>query len=193
MKARTSGWGTGTRNPSPEVNAMIMVSGTAGGSPERYRLRSSPSGSPEMPANRTTSASVTVRPGLRTTSPIGTSSKYRVASTGRSPPRSGSPLDHDVGLALLHDLTPLVRDRALEHHDPAVGLRGLALVADLDPHLDRVPDLDRSLEPPAQAQEGDGGEGAGGGPAAEARLDGQPEQAVGDALAEDLGPHELGV
>src|SRR5262245_33382644 len=75
-----------------------------------------------------------------------------LARAGRGAPR-GTALDHDLRVAFLDGLAALVHDHTLDRHDPAIGLGSLPLLGDLQAHLDGVPDLDRSLEPPAETQE----------------------------------------
>src|SRR5437588_6429532 len=101
-------------------------------------------------------------------------------------------LHHEVSLALLHHLAALVHHGALDRDQAAVGLGGLLLRDHLRAQADRVADLDRPLELPAQPDEGEGGVGLCGA-REETGLDGEPEQAVGDALAKDRLLHELGV
>src|SRR5262245_34135868 len=116
--------------------------------------------------------------------PTTMSSKYvRSAATA---------LHHQLGLALLHDLVALVDDRARDGDDAAVGLRRLRLSDDLRAQPDGVADLDRVLELPAEADERECGEGLSG-PGEQTGLNGEPEQAVGDPLAEERRLHELGV
>src|SRR2546426_2641340 len=122
--------------------------------------------------------------GVASSSPTATSSKY-VSSADTA-------LHHQVGLTLLHHLAALVQDLALERDEPAVGLGGLLLGDDAGPQADGVADLDRALELPTEADEGQRSVGlrrAG----EEPGLDGQAEQPVGDPLAEDRLLHELGV
>src|SRR5436190_46710 len=119
-------------------------------------------------------------------------------SRGRRPPRSRSPswprpaFDHQVGLALLNDLAALVEHGPLHGDEAAVGLRGLLFPGDLRAQFDRVADLDRSLEFPPEPDERERRVRLGSA-REQARLDRQPEEAVGDPLAEDRLLHELGV
>src|SRR6266511_4333071 len=121
--------------------------------------RARPRSSPVLPGLPRSPRSGRRHSRSRSVPAYGTPRPRRCPRNTASPPPVGlrhallPALDHDVGLALLHDLAPLVRDRPLENDDAAVRLGGLPLVDHLDTHLDRVPDLDRPLEAPAQADE----------------------------------------
>src|SRR6266545_5300224 len=65
------------------------------------------------------------------------------------------PLQHRGELTLLHDLAALVQHLDGLHHDPAIGLAGLALGGDPDESVDRVAEADRPGKFPGQAEESD--------------------------------------
>src|SRR5262245_43012771 len=103
MKARTTSGGP-LRHPSPDDRHRGSRSGTA---------RGSALDSPTRPPNRPTWVSVIVMPGVSRGTPISTSSKYRCDATGPAvavgaAELATTPLDHVLGLALLHHLAALV-------------------------------------------------------------------------------------
>src|SRR5688572_28777957 len=92
---------------------------------------------------------------------------------------------HDLPLALLHDLVPLVHQGYVEEDDALAGFLGLALVGHLLLDADGVADLDLALEVPGHAEESDGGAFLNAEAAFQAGGDGEAGRAVQDAAAED--------